>query len=94
MTYPDAPLTKITRSRGLGGPVYGLTVRCPCCGHEHHHGGGTDLDQVHDYLGHRAAHCSDSCAQHPKGHKLGRGRGYVITDPQDVIGRAQAGASR
>lgn len=86
-THPAAPLTSLTQHRG----VWSLAVACPNCGHEHYHGGGTELAAVRDYLGHRAAHCSTICSAHPEGHK--RGNGYVLTDPRNLIGTAMAEAS-
>jgi hypothetical protein len=61
---PDAPLIRLRRS----GVVWTLEVRCPHCGREHAHGGGTDTQPS---LGHRVAHCH-------------AGGGYVITDPHGL----------
>lgn len=71
----EAALVGLTQLRG----TWSLSVTCPICGCEHQHGGGTDLGTVRDHLGHRVAHCS------------GRERsGYVLTDPDDLIGAAMA----
>lgn len=52
--------------------VYLLVVDCcPLCGKRHTHGGGTDPEQVHTFLGHRSAHCFNDFTP-------GKNRGYNL----------------
>jgi len=51
--------------------AYLLMARCDRCSKDVMHGGGTDLDNLAEYLGHRSAHCG--CGV------------YEMVDPDGVI---------